>query len=98
MGIILWNVYTGRGESDSDIYDDTWALDMSIMEWSVVNITQGVEVPEARFDAAGGVWGNRLWLSMGRTKGKRTLSDTWILNLNASDDGGLVGECVVNFT
>lgn len=84
-------MYTGRGESDSNVYDDTWALNMETMEWWNVNTTHSRDVPEARFDAAGGVFGNLLWLSMGRNEDKRTLSDTWILNINITD-GEPVGE------
>ena len=87
-------MYTGRGESESDVYSDTWALDMETLEWLAINTTHNAEVPEGRFDAAGGVYGNKLWLSMGRNKDKRILSDTWVLSvINISTDTGeLVGE------
>ena len=84
-------VCVGRGQSESDVYDETWALDMSAWEWRQVNTSFSLEVPEARYDAAGGVYGDRLWLSMGRSKDKRTLSDTWILTVNNSE-GELLGE------
>ena len=83
---------TGRGESESDVYSDTWALDMANLEWIAINTTHNPEVPEGRFDAAGGVYGNKLWLSMGRNKDKRILSDTWILSINFTDTGEIVGE------
>lgn len=86
-------MYTGRGKSDNDVYDDTWALDMESRTWWNVNTTDSGGVPEARFDAAGGVYGNLLWLSMGRNKDRRTLSDTWILNISISDEGP-VGEFI----
>ena len=86
--------HTGRGESASDVFDDTWALDMATQEWAYVNTTHSAETPEGRFDAAGGVWGNLLWLNMGRNKNGRTLSDTWILNISMSDENNdeLIGE------
>ena len=84
-------VWAGLGQSQSDVYDETWALDMKSMEWFQVNTSHSVDIPEARFDAAGGVYGNMLWLSMGRNKDKRTLSDTWILTVNVSDDGEIIG-------
>lgn len=91
----LSGLYAGRGESESDVYDDTWALDVENLEWWRVNTNQSMDVPEARFDAAGGVFGNQLWLSMGRSKNKRTLSDTWILNVSISDiDGEAIGKSI----
>ena len=60
-----------------------------------VNETGKPPVPEARIDAAGGVWDNLLWLSMGRNKDKRTLSDLWVLTLNTAIENGaleIVGE------
>lgn len=76
----------GRGESESDVFEETWALDMAIPEWFFVNTTNSSDMPEGRIDAAGGVWGTQLWLSMGRNKDKRILSDTWILNVSMSED------------
>lgn len=83
----------GRGESESDVYSDTWALDMETLEWLAINTTHNAAIPEGRFDAAGGMYGNKLWLSMGRNKDKRILSDTWVLSVNFSTDTGeLVGD------
>ena len=60
-----------------------------------VNETGGPLVPEGRTDPAGGVWDDLLWLSMGRNKDKRTLSDLWVLTLSTTEENGeveLVGE------
>ena len=86
MHRILLSSCPGRGESENDVFDETWALDMAGLEWYFVNTTNSSDGPEGRIDAAGGVWGTRLWLSMGRTKNKRILSDTWVLNVTMSDD------------
>lgn len=83
---------SGRGESDDDVYDDTWALDMMELEWVLVNVSGSAEVPEGRYNAAGGVYGNVLWLSMGKNENNRILSDTWVLNVNKTEDNELVGE------
>lgn len=95
----------GRGVSDDDLFDDTWAFDMETKQWMVINTavsdengTDATSIPEGRIDAAGGVWGNLLWLSMGRNKRGRTLSDLWILNITKYNDSGemiLFGEWVM---
>ena len=54
------------------------------------NGTDATRVPEGRIDAAGGMWGNLLWLSMGRNKAQRTLSDLWVLNITVSNHSGEV--------
>ena len=93
----------GRGESADQLYDDTWAFDMKSQRWLVVNLSLSLGVnetgdplvPEGRMDPAGGVWDNLLWLSMGRNKDKRTLSDLWVLTLSTTEENGeveLVGE------
>lgn len=80
------------GRDEDDVYDDTWALNMGTMEWVLVNVSGNAEVPEGRYDAAGGVYGNTLWLSMGKNEDERILSDTWVLNVNKTEDEELVGE------
>lgn len=89
------HVTAGRGVSDDDLFDDTWAFDMKTKQWMVINTavsdengTDATSIPEGRIDAAGGVWGNLLWLSMGRNKRGRTLSDLWILNITKYNDSG----------
>jgi len=62
---------------------------MRTLEWVLVNVSGSSEVPEGRYDAAGGVYGNLLWLSMGKNKDNRILSDTWVLRVNTTE---LVGE------
>ena len=84
----------GRGESESDVHDETWAFDMMTLEWTIVNVSSNVEVPEGRYEAAGGVYGNKLWLSMGRNKDKRILSDTWTLTINKTENKELVGRLI----
>lgn len=79
---------TGRNES-GDLFSDTWAFDMQARKWMIVNTSWSLpeaegnetehEAPEGRLDPTGGVWGNSLWLSMGRNKAGRTLSDLWVL-------------------
>ena len=102
---VYTHIYTGRGESNGQLFDDTWAFDMESLEWKVVNTTLSLEVngtegpvvPEGRIDPAGGVWENLLWLSMGRNKDQRTLSDLWLLNVTMTEENGeleLVGECL----
>ena len=65
---------------------------MGTLEWVLVNVSGSSEVPEGRYDAAGGVYGNLLWLSMGKNKDNRILSDTWVLHVNRTEDDELVGE------
>ena len=74
---------------------------MAARQWKVVNTsfyldsnnTDDPLVPEGRIDPAGGVWDNLLWLSMGRNKNQRTLSDLWVLTVNETEDGEeLTGE------
>ena len=99
----------GHGDGD-DLYDDTWAFDTETKQWMMIitntstmmdenGTNTTTSVPEGRIDAAGGVWGNVLWLSMGRNKRGRTLSDLWILNITKYNDSGdmmLLGK-IINF-
>ena len=82
---------------------------MAAHQWKVVNTslslevnaTEGPLIPEGRVDPAGGVWGSYLWLSMGRNKNKRTLSDLWLLNVTMTEENGeleLVGKTSVHHT
>lgn len=52
-------------------------------------------MPEARYTVAGGVYpgSEQLWLSMGVNQVGKKLSDTWVLEINATEDGGILGQC-----
>lgn len=65
------------------------------------NTSDDVPIPEARLTAAGGVYpgSNQLWLSMGEGQSGRKLSDTWVLQVNNTDDSiaGRVFKSTSNF-
>jgi len=85
-----WIITHGCGESEC--FSDTWAYSFLGNQWERVNISSGETPPQARLNAAGGVYpgSNLLWLSMGRSGQEgRQLSDTWVLNVSITD---LTGE------
>ena len=77
-----------QGCGESECFSDTWAYSFVENQWQRVNISSGETPPQARLNAAGGVYpgSNLLWLSMGRSGQEgRQLSDTWVLNISITD-------------
>ena len=73
-------------------FSDTWALDLTAVnpEWFQLLDTSNTSdpYPDARFTVAGGVYpgSSQLWLSMGEGLAGRKLSDTWILQINDTEE------------
>ncbi len=59
-------------------------------EWILVinGSTSDLPVPRGRFTGAGGIYPgtSHLWLSMGETTSGRKLSDTWVLDVNVTEN------------
>ncbi len=68
----------GRGASKNAIFNDIYTFNYNTSKWSLVAVKG--EKPKQRYFAAGGVQGDRVFLSHGRGQSE-LFSDTWSLHL-----------------
>ena len=66
-------------------------LSLDTPDWFLLVNSTGYPdpLPRARLTVAGGVFpgADQFWLSMGEEASGRKLSDTWVLEINRTDDG-----------
>ena len=96
---MLQNDMTGFiGKGSNEHFDDTWVFDFTTEEWTEMNFTSRMSVPESRYYSAGrGVVEREeeegegdgdtmtIWMSMGVNQVGRKLSDTWTLTVNITE-------------
>ncbi len=71
-------IYGGRGSGE--IFDDTWAFNLSSREWKELNTNKRIG---KRFSVVSGVWNNGFYVATGQA-GSTFFDDIWRLDLSTN--------------